>query len=79
MYLEVKRRISHSPQKTPLKNILINICFSWEILRIAAYVDGTYRLIDTNVVDMHGSGESEMRKIYKTEIFRHSQIQNNVL
>ena len=61
------------------KNLLINVCFSWEILRIATYVDGARRLIDPNVVDAHGSGESNMRKIHKAEIHRDTQIQNNVL
>jgi hypothetical protein len=77
--LNIPRDVLATALKKHLKNILIDICFCWEIHRIATYVDGTFGLIDSNVVDMHGSGKSKMRKIYKTEILRHSQIQNNVL
>jgi hypothetical protein len=62
--LNIPRDISVSALKKHLKNILINICFCWEILRIATYVDGTFGLIDSNVVDPHGSGESKMGKVY---------------
>ena len=68
IYLEVKSCINVNSQETPFKNILINICFRWEILRITTYVFGTCGLIDSNVVDTHGGGESEMLKIHKTKI-----------
>ena len=58
--LKIPRDVLVAAFKKCLKNILINICFCWEIFRVATYVDGTFGLIDSNVVDTHGSGESEM-------------------
>ena len=77
--INIPKDVLATALKKHLKNILINISFCWEIVWIATYVDGIFGLIDSNVVDTHGSGESEMLKIDKTEIPRHSQIQDHVL
>lgn len=74
-----KECISHTSQETLFRNILIDVCCCWEIGRVTTYVDGAYGLIDSNVIDTHGGGESEVLQIYKTEIQGHAQIHNNVL
>ena len=60
-------------------NLLVNVIFRREVLRIAPNVDSIGRLIHADIVDPHVGGERQMRKINGREARGHAEVHDNVL
>jgi hypothetical protein len=71
--------VRQSSKEIRICQLPFDIISGRKILRIAANVDIVHVLIDANVIDSHSVWESEVFEVDNTKVFRHAQVNDDVL
>ena len=72
-------QLDNQGSKTSKSSLPFDIIICREILRIATNIDLVRVLINTDVIHFHSGWESEMLEVDITKVFRHAQVNDDVL